>query len=95
MVVGLQHDEDILQHRYQDQRVDDQGQDAQDVIFLANPLTEGASIDIQRGRPNVTIYHSDALERQVQRPYPLILHEAKQPRNSSSNACGNNGEIVP
>lgn len=72
IVICIQHDEDILEHRNDDEGIDDERQDAQQVVVVLDAIREGAGVDIERRRPNVSVDDADALEGKMQRPGPAL-----------------------
>ena len=70
IVVGVEHDEDVLEHGDDDEGVDDEGQDAEQVVVVLDAVGESAGVDVERRRPDVAVDDADALEGEVQRPGP-------------------------
>lgn len=73
VVVGVQGDEDDLDHGEEQEAVDDEGEDAQDVVLVADAVLEGVGVDVERRRAQVGVQDPHALEPQPQRPQPAIL----------------------
>ena len=73
IVVCIQHDEDVLEHRNDDEGVDDERQDAQQIIVVLDAIREGAGVNIERRRPDVAVDDADTLEGKMQCPGPAPL----------------------
>lgn len=76
VVVGLEDDEDVFKQGDEDDGVEDEGEDAEDVVVVADAVGEGARIDVERRGTDVPVHHADALEGKAQyhRP-PNSLHD--------------------
>ena len=68
MVICIQHDEDVLNHWYQDEGVEDEGEDTEEVITVLDAIREGAGYRIEWRRPNIPIDDANALKRKLQQP---------------------------
>ena len=68
MVICIKHDEDILNHWYQDEGVEDEGEDTEEVITVLDAIREGAGYRIEWRRPNIPIDDANALKRKLQQP---------------------------
>jgi hypothetical protein len=64
VVVGVEGDEDDLDHGEEDEAVDDDGEDAEDVVRVADPVLEGVGVHVQRRRAEVGVQDPHALECQ-------------------------------
>jgi len=64
VVVGVERDEDDLDHGEEDEAVDDDGQHAEDVVLVVDALLEGVGVHVERRRAEVGVQDADALERQ-------------------------------
>jgi len=47
IVVSPQYDEDVFDHRYEEDGVDDKGQDTQNIIVMLDSIVEGAGIYVK------------------------------------------------
>jgi hypothetical protein len=70
VVVGLEHDEDVLEHGKDDEGVEDDREDADEVVRVPDAARERAGLHVELRRPDVAVHHADALERQLQRLRP-------------------------
>lgn len=73
VVVGAEGDVDVLDHGEEYEAVDDEGEDAEEVVGVPDAGGEGAGVDVERRRPDVAVEHADALEREAQRLAPPLM----------------------
>ena len=64
VIVGVERDEDDLDHGEEDEAVDDDGQHAEDVVLMLDAILEGVGVDVERRRAEVGVEDAHALERQ-------------------------------
>lgn len=73
VVVGAEGDVDVLDHGEEDEAVNDEGEDAEEVVGVPHAGGEGAGVDVQGRGADVAVEHADALERQAQRLAPPLV----------------------
>ena len=66
IVVGAEDDENVLDEGDGDDGVDDEREHTQNIVVGLDAFSEHAAVHVQRGGPQVTIHHPDALKRQLQ-----------------------------